>query len=204
MVPIPVYLEKYAAEKRQKNNKISFRLKCTCGCETFFIPKKIYTKEEKEFIKEYEGKIPNIGWHTLCGETDVNGNECWYIKKFFIFKKYLEFPKPPIFLDIKVIKVICSQCQKEIVVFDNRCHGYDGMTTDNIKKTKYIPHFEECNNMIYNIYVTIKNDTSLEEFNDNLGDECSYEFYSNAFSRIIIFGVDENGKKKILCDEETA
>lgn len=204
MIPVPNYLKQYASEKNQKSSRIFFRLKCTCGCETFFVPEKVYTKEEKELIKEYESKIPDTSWHILCGERDSDCNVRWYIRRFFIFKKYIEFPDQPSFMSVKVIKVNCSQCQKEIIVFDNRYHGYDGMISDNKEEKNYTPKFKENDSISYKIEITIENDVSLDEFNERTGEEHSYEFYSNAFSWIKICRIDANGKKKILCDEETA
>ena len=44
-------------------------------------------------------------------------------------------------MGINVIKATCSQCQKEIVVFDSRYHGYDSQFTTEEQK-EYAPCFE--------------------------------------------------------------
>lgn len=204
MVPLPEYLKQYALEKKQKGNRCSFKVKCTCGCETFTVLKKNYTNDEKQLIKEYEASIPNTGWHTIHGGIDSNGNPYSYIRILGIFRKYVKFPAPPIFMEIDVIKAKCALCQNEIVLFDSRYHGYNGMTFNDEEVKKYIPHFKQRGNKLYHIEITIENEPSLEAFNEVIGEQCSLDFYSNSFSWIGIYGLDENGKKKLLYDFETA
>ncbi|MBQ4601844.1 MAG: hypothetical protein IJB24_03190 [Clostridia bacterium] len=204
MIPVPEYLKQYASENKQKGNSLSFKLKCTCGCESFTIFEKDYTDNEKQLITQYENKIPDTGSHPIYGGIDSDGNPYSYIKILGIFKKHIEFPQPPGFMWIDVIKAVCSHCQSEIVLFDNRCYGYDGMTVDNEVEKNYICHFRQRDNTSYGIWITVENEPSLEEFNEMMNQQCSLEFYSNSYSRIRIHGFDENGKKKLLYGFETA
>ena len=103
-----------------------------------------------------------------------------------------------------MIKVICSKCQKEIVLFDNRYYGYDGMTSDNEEKRKYILHYKQRGKEPHSIEVAIENEPSLEDFNMVIGESVTYDFYSNSFSWIGIYIIDENGKKKKLYAFETS
>lgn len=203
MIPTPDYLKQYAIEQKQKGNQLSFKLKCSCGCETFTILEKNYTNDEKRLISEYENKIPYTGWHSIYGGLDANGKPYSYIKILGIFKKYITFPQMPMFIEVNVVKATCSQCQKEIVLFDSRYYGYEGMMSDDVEAKKYIPHFKPISRKLYSIEVSIENEPSLEAFNEVLKKQSSLEFYSNSFSWICIRGLDANGKKKILYDFET-
>ena len=204
MIPTPDYLKQYAIAQKQKGNRLSFKLKCSCGCETFTILEKDYTHNEKKIIREYENKIPHTGWHSIYGGLDSNGKPYSYIKILGIFKKYITFPQTPAFMEVNVMKATCSQCQKEIILFDSRYYGYEGMISSDAEAKKYIPHFKLSSRKLYSIEVTVENEPSLEMFNEVSNKQCSLEFYSNSFSWIRIRGLDENGKKKILYDFETA
>lgn len=205
MIPIPTYLSQYATEPTQKRNRFSFKLKCTCGCEKFSILNNAYTDDEKQEIKEYEDKSPNIGLHSLNGEIDSNGNPFYYIKIFGIFKKRIEIPEEPICMRVTVVKAVCSKCLKEILLFDNRYHGYDAVNTVSDEEAKkYIPHFKQKNKESYNVEIIVENESSLEKFMELLGEQCSFELYADSFSWIEIVGVDSKGKKKVFCDYETA
>ena len=54
------------------------------------------------------------------------------------------------------------------------------------------------------LQVKVENDASLEEFNENTGLDFSEEQYSNAFSWITIYKLNDKGKATIIFDEETA
>ena len=41
MIPTPEYIKKYALVEKQKGIKLSFGIKCSCGCEKFLIKKRI-------------------------------------------------------------------------------------------------------------------------------------------------------------------
>lgn len=204
MIPAPDYLKQYASEQMQKGNLLSFRLKCSCGCELFTILENSYTNEETRRIKEYEDSIPKTGLHTIYGGLDSNGNPYQYIRILGIFKKHITFPQIPVFMGVNVVKAICSHCQREILLFDSRYHGYDAMISDNKEVKKYIPVFKQRGNIAYGIEVTIENEPSLQAFTEALNEHCSYAFYSNSFHCIRLSGLDRNGKKKLLYAFETA
>lgn len=60
------------------------------------------------------------------------------------------------------------------------------------------------NKKSYSIEMIIENDESLEKFNEAIGEEKSFDFYSNSFSWIRINKIDENNKKTLVEDIETA
>ena len=166
--------------------------------------KKDYSKEEKQIIKEWKNKFPNIGLHSLYFEKNSEGKLCWYIKKFGIIKKEVEIPTTPIFMNIEVIKAVCCQCKKKIVVFDNRYYGFDGTTSKHTEEREYTPNLNKINNNLYNIEIIIENEDSLDNFNEIIGEKCSMDFYSNSFSWIRINKIDEKGKKTLVEDIETS
>ena len=104
MTGVPEYLKPYSSMTNQKSSRLSFHLKCTCGCDVFSIVGNSYTQEEKRLKKEYEEKIPDTGRHSIHGGVDAGGKPYCYIKKFFFFKKYIELPHEPVFMGINVIK----------------------------------------------------------------------------------------------------
>ena len=111
----------------------------------------------------------------------------------------------PWFSGIEVIKARCPICGNEIVLFDNRSCGYDGLTEDHTEEyMAYQPHFKLKGSSPVRIEVTIENDPSLDAFREATGMDCTEEYYSNAFSWIQIHGINEEGKRKKFFDSETA
>ncbi|MBR3974653.1 MAG: hypothetical protein IKJ88_02210 [Clostridia bacterium] len=204
MIPVPDYLKQYAVAEEQKGNLLSFNLRCTCGCESFSVLEKSYTDEEKRIVKAYERKFPSTGLHSIYGGTDSDGKPYSYIKIAGLFKKRIELPRTPVFMNIDIIKAVCPQCLNEIVVFDSRYYGYDAMIMDKVAEKEYNLHFSSINKSLYNIKVSVENAVSQEDFDKIAELESSVEFYSNSFYAISIYGVDEKGIKKQLFDMETA
>ena len=157
------YLRQYTSDKKQKGGSISFKLKCTCGCEAFYVVKNSRTPQEARMQKEYEEKLPNTGWHSIYGGLDANGEPYYYIKRFFFFKKRIMLPKEPVFMGIHAIKAICSRCQKEIAVFDSRYNGYDSQFATEEQKA-YVPHFENSNEKAGNIKIVMEQCDGAEDF----------------------------------------
>ena len=155
MADIPEYLSGFASGKKQNGSRVSFQLKCPCGCELFSVVRNSRTPEEKRLEREYEENLPDIGWHTIYGDRDADGKLYSYIKKFFFFKKRIDFPPSPAFMDVNVIKATCSQCKKEFTVFDSRYHGYDAQFAAEEQKA-YVPHFENSKAKTGNITVTLE------------------------------------------------
>lgn len=188
MIEVPEYLNQYVSEKKQKDTQLSFKIKCTCGCETFSILQNSYTKDEKRLKKEYEEKDPDTSQHSIYGGIDSNGKPYSYFKKFFFFKKYIEVPPEPVFMGVNVIKAICSQCNNEIVIFDSRYHGYDSQFVTEEQRL-YVPHFENSKAKIGSIIV------SLEQYDET-------DVASEHFSWIQI-SVTEGNKKLKFFNAET-
>jgi hypothetical protein len=204
MIPTPDYLQPYAIDPKQTGTRLCFQIQCSCGCKEFQLLEKSYTEEEKHQIRQLEEGLPNLRWHTIYSGMDTGGKPYHYIKRFGIFKKRISIPEAPVFQNIQAVKALCSQCRREILLFDSRYHGYDALPSDQESTKQYDMHFAPAAQQTYGIEIAVENDPSLEQFRENFGEPCSPEFYSNAFDWISIRGTDRTGKAKVLLDFETA
>lgn len=204
MIPIPDYLREYASEGKQKGNRLYFSLRCPCGCEAFCLSENTYSEDEKILAKKYEKSLPDFGFHSIYGGTDSDGKPYSYIKILGLFRKRITFPDIPVFMRMNVIKALCSQCRKEIILFDSRYHGCNGMTSEDEEARNYQPLFSQRNNKPHGIIVAVENEPSLEAFNDAINGQYPYEVYADSFIGISIYSTEENGRKKLLYDFETA
>ena len=175
---------------KERDKRISFGIKCTCGCEVFSLAKNTLSAEEKKAVEEVEKQEPNTGWHNLYGITGEDGKNHWYIRRFFFWKKEIFFPEYPYYYGINVIKAVCSSCQKEILLFDNRLHGWDSQDIPE-EKQNYVPHFSKRLTKPGKVLVRLEQPDDVEEVNPRL------------FTSIVIYTVRENHKKAFF-DEETA
>lgn len=206
MVPIPGYLKYYAALKKVKSDTAAvFSMKCSCGSEFFDFFANHLTQDEKKAEKPYYDVI-----NQLTGpfrEYDENGK--MYVVWHMADGKSVRWEDlqqlKPWFSGIDVLKAECPICGKEIILFDSRTCGYDGVTEEHTEDCMaYLPHFKRKSNSPVKIEITIENDPSFEAFKEASGLDCTEDFYSNAFSWIQIHGISEEGKRKKLFDSETA
>ena len=110
------------------------------------------------------------------------------LKILGIFKNYFEWEPLPVCANIKEVKAICSDCGKELLIFDNRIHGSDSDLTKK-EELEYIPCFDRS---------TKKSDSKVLieiEKNDESDD-------SNCFLFIAIYEV-RNSKNKKFFEMET-
>ena len=91
-------------------------------------------------------------------------------------------------MGINVIKAACSQCQKEIVVFDSRYNGYDSQFTTEEQK-EYIPSFENSKAEVGNFTVALE---------QNDAEDIAPELFLG-----IRIAVKNGQKKRIIFDAET-
>ncbi|MBR3104594.1 MAG: hypothetical protein IKH46_12325 [Lachnospiraceae bacterium] len=207
MVPIPKYLVKNSTLIRHKGNKVIVAFQCDCGSNTFAVARNKLTRAERELLKPYYDALENSlsRYGSWCTE-DENG-QIHYWKQLSddqndVTEVYIP-PKPP-FATVTVLKAKCTSCGKEHILFDSRINGYDAMTSEDRDDTEYVPHYNIYSKKQYNLEICIENDESLEEFIEATGIKESEEFYSDAFSWIAIYGIDENQKRRKLFDLETA
>ena len=184
-----------------------FSFQCDCGNKQFVIARNRLTRSERELLKPYYDALHNsISRYGSWCTKDENGTlHHWKmlsedqndVTEVFI-------PPKPKFASVTVLKAMCSECGKEYVLFDSRKNGYDAMTSEDMDDLDYLPHFQNYGKKQYILEIKIENDESLEAFIENSGINCSEDFYSDSFSWIIIWGIDENCKRRKLFEFETA
>ncbi len=211
-VPIPHYLEDLAVLKGRKNTKVHFSIKCTCNSDKFFVYESYLNKEEKALEKPYYDALTEIYSRNRPTATtwDENGKRHhWRLlepkKGLNGAREEIIVPERPFFSGIVVIKIKCADCGKEHLLFDSRIYGYDGMTSEETEETmEYEPHFRlKCENIV-SLELKVENNESFEEFDEDCDLGFTQEQYSDSFSWIWIYKIDEKGKKTKILDYETA
>ena len=206
MIPIPKYLKPYAELKKGKNYTTAvFSMKCSCGNEVFNVLVNYLTPDEKKALQLYYDIINQLtGPFTKRGE-DGNPEVLWRTEDGEMVSYESLQPLKPYYAGINVLKAKCPVCGEEILLFDNRICGYDGVTEEHTEeRMSYEPHFKQKGKTSIKIEITIENDPSLDAFKDATGIDCKEDFYSEAFSWIVIHGIDPTGKKKKIYENETA
>ena len=211
-VPIPNYLKDIAVLEKQKETWVHFAVKCTCGCNKFLVFQNYFNREEKLMEKPYNDALMQIYCSNYARTTTKDEDGKVHYWRLYEPSKGLEgkheeiiVPERPVFSGIAVIKIKCADCGREYVIFDSRIHGYDGMTGEEDKEAMgYVPHFKlKCKEAV-SLSIKIENDESFDEFQENTDLGFTEEQYSDAFGWILVYKVDENGKKVKIFDWETA
>ena len=180
-------------------------------------PFKNYTEEnEIKYMCLWTGggELGKNCWMYVIGELgkDYGSLEEAIKDKNYIGHFFMEDDDSPTIYEYLVAK--CKKCGKEIVLFDSRCHGYDGMcnhfdepdkqyAADGNMKTKR----EHCKDAGYKIFLTFSNIGKEQLLCDNVGDGTDVvteENWRDAFDWITIKLECANcGKKKKILDLET-
>ena len=210
MIPIPEYLKDNAINPKYNKNNTQFHFVCDCNNKHFYILENHLNKEEKEVVNIYNKAVDKAfsGIWIYVIESDENGIEhywrCYTPLGMQGPKKEIFFPDKPLFYDLNVVMAKCACCGKEYVLFDSRYHGYDGLVTDSPDALLYNPHFKQKGNSPLEVIIKVENEDSIEEFIETTGEECDETFYSNGFSSIVIYTKNDEGKKRVVFDAETA
>ena len=209
-MPIPNYLKEIGFNETKKSGRTCFEAKCPCGGDKFHIYKNKFTKEEKALIKPHLDAwdyLRSVGWPYCC-KIDENGKYHYYKIKFDV-REEVFVPEMPPFALTEAYKAACGECGREFIVFDNRFYGYDavlaseGMNLDFEYKPTYVQKkFKDGKPR--RIFFQIENFDTLEEFCEDMEEEYDEVTFSNSFSRIWVYTIDENGKKTKLFEYETA
>lgn len=206
-MPLPNCLHDIAFDESNKNNFTTFRIRCKCGCLRFNIYESYLNKEEKKLCKPYYDALDYSirgGCFSNC-TIDENG-----IMHHWIYltqsrdgpKEEVFIPPKPICAAIKVIKVKCSECGREYVIYDSRISGYSGKCCNNYSKEEkeYNPHFrlkKRRDNLPVEICIKVEHDT-YEEFEKITGISLEYDDYTDAFTWIVIYSIDSADRKRKL------
>ncbi len=243
---IPNYLKEIGYNETKKSGRTCFEIKCTCGCEKFYVYKNKFTKEEKVLMKPFWDAFNffySIGYPDAhCEKRDENGKHHNYIVKECILEEIdsvsivggmvwncrrdengdlhyyevksgvweeFELPEMPSFATAESYKAICSECGKEFLLFDNRFHGYDAVLASEglSRDLEYKPTYAQKkfkDGKPRRIKFEVENFDTLEDFCEDLGEEYDEATYSNSFSWIWVYAIDENDKKSKIFEYETA
>ena len=211
-IPIPRYLRHLAIPLKEQGTWTHFSIRCPCRGNRFWIYQNSFTKEENALVK------PVIdAWNEIYDPTkpravttDENGQKHYWrlfqpLKGLDGAHQEIIVPKCPFFMGISVLKATCAACGKEHLLFDNRIHGYDGMTGEHTREVlEYVPSFKlKCKTAV-SLEIKVENDASLEVFEENTALGFTEEQYSDSFSWMVIYKTDEKGKKTKIFDTETA
>ena len=203
MVEIPIHLKDCTKIKNISKDTIILQVLCNCGSLTFYLLVNLLDVEEENIIKAYEKRLSS--WRNIENYIDPITKIRYLVTRNIFGKIYDKIPISQVH-DIKrthILKVKCSECGREKVIFDNRHHGYDAVVEENrlfSTDKEYQYGFMKKKSM--EVEIKIRNDLTYDEYCIETEKNHSKE-YSNAFSSIEIYGIID-GKKKKVFEEETA
>lgn len=203
MIEIPTHLKDFVTINTVSEDTIILKLVCNCGTSTFFVLENLLDEKEEESFKEYENRLRS--WRNIENYIDPVTNVRYLVIRDFFGKIRDRIPVSDI-RDTKrthVLKVKCSKCGEEKVIFDNRYHGYGvakfGESALN-DETKF--RFKSKQKDPVEVEIKIINDLTADECFEALEENDSYDI-SNAFTNIQIFTM-RDGKRKEIFSEETS
>lgn len=220
MIPKPKYMEHILSIKNERAYKslvsqtgremfLECDVICECGANHFVGYKNTIerTDEEKAYEKElisFHRKYNNIQSATENGVPFLYGMKGLFREKVAGKIQYKKLDST------EIVKVKCSACGKEYVLFDSRFHGYDACISernadyDNVEYSFTPVVWKKHNEGIATYTVIIQNDESLEKFIFNSEVEVNEVAYSNAFGWIAIEAINQKTKvKKTILSRET-
>lgn len=200
---IPIYLKDYTEVQKNKKHIITLRVVCKCGCDSFYLLKNRLEVAKTNIIEAQEKKFTK--WRNIENYIDPITKIRYLVTKNVFGKIYDMIPISRLdnINEINIIKVKCSKCENEKIIFDNRHNGYNSMVTDkrffHMDKEYF---YDLIQKETMGVEIKLQNDLTYEEYCEEVGKEFADE-YQNAFSSITIYGII-NKTKKIFFEEETA
>lgn len=197
----PLYLSKYLINQIEKKDVLILRIGCECGCSSFRF---LENFEDKE-TEHKEKKLMSMFAKTNERYIDPDTKAKYFVKRNIFGKIKIKIPESELdnFGSARIVKAVCTSCKREIILFDSRYHGYDAVVGNkqNLDKNRQY-QYREMANQIMQLEIELLQDIPYDEFLDEFGLELA-ENYSNAFSYITIYGLDEKGRRHRLFEEET-
>lgn len=203
MIDVPIYLKECTKIKKVQKDAIILQVLCNCGCSTFYLLENVLDIEEDNIIKAYEKRFSK--WSYIENYTDPITQIRYLVARNTFGRIFDKIPVSEM-QDIKrtyILKVECSECGSQSVIYDSRYHGYDAIVTKeqlSIVHKKYQYRLLQKKSM--EVEIKIRNDLTYDEYCEE-AEESSTEEFSNAFSSIEIYGI-KDGKKKKYFESETA
>ena len=203
MFDIPTHLKECTKIKKESKDIVLLQVLCNCGCSTFYLLENLLDIEEENSIKAYEKKLSS--WGHIENYTDPITKSRYLVRRNIFGKISDKIPISEL-QDIKrtrIIKVECSECGTQRVIYDSRYHGYNALVTDkHFSSTNKTYRYKLLQKDPMEVEIKIRNDLTYDEYCEEVEGNEVNEF-SNAFSCIEIYGI-KDGKKKKFFDEETA
>lgn len=201
---VPNYLKDISRKLNEKDNEIEVQIVCSCENMNFYVFENTITKEEENNIAKYKKIVHKYNEYYRDKISGV-----LYLVHRNIFGKIIdkiEAEKLPKINLAKAIKIKCSKCDKQYIIFDNRLYGYNAILNPitNIQELNFMQkRFNSSLTDLVSITIKLCNELSYEEFKIETNNS-SLEGYSNSFSSILIEGriIDLNEKKVVIISEE--
>ena len=198
----PEYLKPLVIETNEIKNILHCKIQCPCNHSLFTVYKNRLPDEELKRMAEWENIVSEFNG----GYSDRDGNMILTKKNIFgKIVKELKINKNSIPNPVEIVKIKCSNCGKEFIIFDSSKHGYDAFTEKhsiNADQYDFIP-IKPKDGTFSEIKIKIINDLTYEEFLEDIGAKLSKEDYTNAFSYISI-EANIKGKWVEVFSKETA
>ena len=203
----PKYIENILSITKEKRGEIECDVVCECGARHFIGYKNVIARSAEEAAYEAAYNAFNEKYSRIRF-GDENGISYLYGMKSLFGEKILEKFEYKQLDSTEIVKVKCTECGKEYVLFDSRFHGYDATIPERESKYDSVVYdfapivWKKDKDGIATVTVKIQNDDSLEDFIENAY-ETDEETYSNSFGWIMVKATNNKTKaKKVLLDME--
>lgn len=201
---VPRHLRRLAGEIKQTAYSVEMRLRCPCGCECFRVEKNAWTEAEKRAMEAHEAALKKV----ICGYSFRRLPDGRFQHRRNLFGliplrwKYFDMPQAPCWWDVQCIRIICTACQAEHLVFDSRLHGYEAWAAVWPQDTMDWQPRWRCVIRAAAVTVTVKprDPALLMEENPELTPEDCSDLYESISIRI----QSDNGKSCEVFSRETA
>ena len=204
-LPVPRHLRDIAGEVKQTAYSVRVKLCCPCGCELFRVGKSTWSEDELRRMEAYEAALKKLVLGYTCRRLP-NGQHQRRRNLFGLIPlrwQNFDMPQAPGYWDVQCIRVICDACQATHVVFDSRCHGYEGWAAEWSEDTlDWQPQWRSAARNAGTVTVLVENrdfEVFLEE-NPELTPEVCSDLYEN----ISIRYKTDGGKSREVFSRETA
>lgn len=126
MILFPEWLVPYCTSYENKKFQTKAIMRCTCGCDKFYIFNRGKTPEEEleEFLANE--RLENDFW-PFGSEIATNKDGQVVARLRFLgitWKERLLADYEPKSRSFEFIAIKCQKCNKEIIIFDQRCNWY--------------------------------------------------------------------------------
>lgn len=204
-LPVPRHLRDIAGEVKQTVYSAKVKLRCPCGCECFLVEKSAWSEEELRQMEVYEAKLKKLVLGYTCRRLP-NGQHQRRRNLFGLIPlrwQNFDMPDAPGYWDVQCIRAICEACHEAYVVFDSRCHGYEGWAAEWPEDTMtWQPNWRSAARNAGTVTVLVENHDFEVFLEDN--PELTPEDCTDLYESISIKIYNGTGKAREIFSRETA